>query len=224
MQPSNVARAALSVLALTLLAGGCGSEAPGAGERTEPVPSSSVSSTPGKEAKEPITIGGVAAIVEERVGAKGVRLFGTYGSEPGSVGVMIRLRNATMRDMFLVDVYSPEHARSEFGALTECPPNERAGNRLRRMTCRELENGTKVSAYLVPSGFSDDNRNGVVVGGMAAKPDGSGVLVMYESYDASPPVGIRDIERLLADRRLTWQTDPAVNEAGRAIKIRKLDG
>ena len=77
---------------------------------------------------------------------------------------------------------------------------------------------------MVPYGFSDDNGNGHVVSGLAAGPDKSVAMVMYESYDKAAPITVSDVDKLLSDPRLTWMTDPAVNAAGNGLKIKELDG
>jgi hypothetical protein len=73
-------------------------------------------------------------------------------------------------------------------------------------------------------GFSDDNADGMVISGTAITPEDGGALAMYESYDDSPAVSVADIQDLLSDPRLTWLTDPGVNEAGADIDVKEVTG
>jgi hypothetical protein len=229
---------ALGVALVTVLTvGGCGNQA---GDSTEPASRSSAASsapTPSKPtssatasrspaAKETVTAAGIAALVTEHLGAGKVAAFGSYGGEPGAVDVMIRLRGGGRADNFTVTVYSPKHGRGEFGELTTCPRGKQArGDKFtKEFTCHRVANGTTVTAYLVPYGFSDDNARGHVVTGLAGGPDGSVAMAMYESYDPSAPITVTDVDKLLSDPRLTWMTDPAVNAAGKALHVARLRG
>lgn len=73
-----------------------------------------------------------------------------------------------------------------------------------------------------PYGFSDDNANGMVVSGTAATTENGTAMAMYESYDKSPSVSVADLDSLLADPRLTWVTNPALNDAGEGVDIKML--
>src|ERR671920_1497383 len=75
---------------------------------------------PAQGHKEPITSAGIAAVVEDHLGADNIKLFGSYGDEPGSVDLIVGLRNAGRRDMFLVSAYSPGQGAGEFGNLGKC--------------------------------------------------------------------------------------------------------
>ena len=136
---------------------------------------------------------------------------------------MVRLRGSSRADMFAVTAYSPKRG-GEFARMAKCPTRKQLerDRDTKEFTCHELPNGTTVTAYLVPYGFSDDNRNGHVVTGLAAGPDKSVAMVMYESYDKDAPITVSDVDQLLSDPRLTWMTDPAVNAAGNGLKIKKL--
>lgn len=182
---------------------------------------------PADDDRQQITVQGVAALVEEHLGSKNVRQYGTYGQEPHSVDVMVQLRGADRRDMFVVGVSSPEGAEREFGGAggASCEQMERrSGGRFGRVWCETLEGGGSASVQLVPYGFSDDNRNGRALMGLATEPEGRMANAMYESYTPTVTVDPQDLLELLADERLAWMTDPAVNEAGRDIPVRKLGG
>jgi hypothetical protein len=174
--------------------------------------------------KERIRPAGIAAVVEQRLAAFDVRSYGSYGDEPGSVDLIIGLRDPDRRDMFVVSAYAPGQADGAFGAPSMCRGDKRTTKHIRQLRCHRLADGTTVMAYLSPGGFSDDNPDGTVVTGTSQSPDGSVALAMYESYDPSPAVTVADLERLLSDRRLRWRTDPAVNAAGRRLAVRRLTG
>ena len=225
MGPVRLTAAALGLVGV-LAASGCG-DAPEGGKGGEEAPTSSADRSPTSAARERITQGGLAALVAEHLGKDAIATFGSYGREPGEVYVMVRLRDSGRADMFSVSVMSPEQGGPELaGAMGKCPTT-RQRKRMRDMkefTCHRLQDGTTVTAYLVPSGFSDDNPRGLVVTGVAVAPDKSTTLAMYESYDKTAPISVTDVDKLLSDPRTTWMTDPATNQAGEGIEIEKLRG
>lgn len=231
--PFRVAAAA-TVLATAFAAAGCGSQSTKAAEpdATSGAASKgaapSVSNSPGPDElpapgdRERVTRGGIAALVAEHLADK-VAGFGYYGGEPGQVDVMVRLRGSDRGDMFGVQMYSPQGG-GEFAELAKCPTRKqlKRDTNTKQFTCHKLPSGTTVTAYLDPSGFSDDNAHGHVVSGIAAAADKSVAMVMYESYSKNAPISVTDVDKLLSDPRLTWMTDPAVNAAGKNLKIEKL--
>ena len=232
--PLRVAAAA-TVLAAAIAAAGCGSQstkdaepdaAPGAASTAAPSVSNSPrpDELPASGDRERVTRGGIAAVVAEHLADK-VAGFGYYGGEPGQVDVMVRLRGSGRGDMFVVSVYAPQGG-GEFAELAKCPTRKQLKRNpdTKQFTCHKLPSGTTVTAYLVSSGFSDDNAHGHVVSGIAAAADKSVAMVMYESYTKSAPISVTDIDKLLSDPRLTWMTDPAVNAAGKNLKLEKLRG
>ena len=174
---------------------------------------------PSVDGEEQITPAGIASIVLEHLGSDAVREFVTYDQEPGSVSVTVRLRDATPHN-FGVQVYSPEQAGS-FSPDGQCP---RGPMRRARSQCRVLDNGTTLTTRVDAQGFSDDNVDGMVISGTAITPKDGGALVMYESYDDSPVLSVAELEDLLTDARLTWLTDPVVNEAGEEIDVKESTG
>lgn len=175
----------------------------------------------GRDEPERITPGGVAAVVLDHLGPRAVRRFGTFEPEPGSVSVMVVLREAGPADHFAVTVSSPSQA-GQLGPAGECP--EEGGGADPAMRCRTLEGGTTVMTSEVAEGFSDDNAHGMVVHGSAVTPDAGAAMALYESYDRTPAVTAADLDGLLSDARLRWLTEPALNEAGEDVEVRALDG
>ncbi len=49
-------------------------------------------------------------------------------------------------------------------------------------------------------------------------------MAMYETYDDSPAIIRADLEAVLTDPRLTWLTEPAVNDAGDKVEVKQLTG
>ena len=225
MRPVRLAAAAL-VLAAVLATTGCG-DAAGGGKDGEDTTSSSADGSATSAAREQITQGGVAALVTEHLGKDAVASFGSYGDEPGEAGVMVRLRGSGRADMFSVSVMSPKQGGREFaGDMAKCPTAKqlkRSGG-MKEFTCHRLQNGTTVTSYLVPSGFSDDNARGLVVTGVSVAPDKSTAMAMYESYDKTAPISVTEVDKLLSDPRMAWMTDPATNKAGNSLQIKKLRG
>jgi hypothetical protein len=226
VSPVRPATAAL-VLAAVLAATGCGNTARG-GKDGEDTTSSSADASPSSAAREKITQGGLAALVADHLGKDAIASFGSYGPEPGEVYVMVRLRGGGRADMFSVSVMSPKQGGRELaGAMGKCPTTQqrkRMGGDMKEFTCHRLQNGTTVTAYLVQSGFSDDNARGLVVTGVSVAPDKSTTMAMYESYDKSAELTVSEVDKLLSDPRTAWMTDPATNKAGTSIKIEKLRG
>jgi hypothetical protein len=234
---SNRLCALLVGLVTVLTVAACGKQAGDSSQPASPTGAASSASAPSEPtssamasrppaAKEKITAAGIAAVITEHLGAGRVAAFGSYDGEPGAVDVMIRLRGSGRADNFMVTVYSPKQGGGEFGELTECPRGKQARRDkfTKQFTCHRLANGTTVTAYLVPYGFSDDNSRGHVVTGMAGTPNGNVAMALYESYGRSAPITVADVDELLSDPRLTWMTDPAVNAAGEALHIDRLRG
>lgn len=208
------------VLATSVATAGCGSEA---SDTAEPAASTKVSPT--SEAKEQVNAAGLAALIVEHLGSNNVAGFGHYGGAPGQVDVVVQLRGRNRADMFVVTVYSPERGQ-EYAEMATCPTRTQRerDQDTKEFRCHKLSNDTTVTAYLVPYGLSDDNKNGHVVSGLASSPDNSAAMVMYESYDKAAPITVSDIDKLLSDPRLTWMTDPAVNAAGSGLTVERLGG
>ena len=226
MRPIRMVTAA-SVLAAVLAATGCGNAA-GGGKDGKDTKSASADASPSSAAREKITQHGLAALVAEHLGKDAIASFGSFGPEPGEVYVMVRLRGGGRADMFAVSVMSPKQGGRELaGAMGKCPTTKqrkRMGGDMKEFTCHRLQHGTTVTAYLVQSGFSDNNARGLVVTGVGVAADKSTTMAMYESYDKSAPVTVTEVDKLLSDPRMAWMTDPATNEAGNSIKIKKLRG
>ena len=208
-----------AILALLMVA--CGSEVTGAADRSErgtDEDGTSSGDSSGSQ-REQITPGGIAVVVLEHLGQDAVRKFVAVSpdEEPGTVGVMVQLRERTPHN-FGVQVYSPEQAE-EFGA--ECGQERGMVSEER---CRTLEDGTVISMREIAEGFSDDNADGSVLLGSVVTPEDGAVLSMFESYDGSPEISSADLEALITDSRLTWLTDPAVNEAGEAVDMHEANG
>lgn len=60
--------------------------------------------------------------------------------------------------------------------------------------------------------------------GSVITPGDGAAMAMYESYDDSPAVSVADLEDLLSDPRLTWLTDPEVNESGETVDLEVISG
>ena len=213
-----------AVLTVTLTACGTattGSAAPADGSRADPSAAAGPGASGDKD--QQITPGGIAVVVREHLGRDAVQQFVTFEQEPGSVAVMIRLRRATAAENFAVSVYSPDDTGEAFGEAGTCPSmrHQRAFGDSR---CRTLDSGRTVMTSENSEGFSDDNAHGMVVFGTAVTPDSGTAMAMYESYDDSPVIRAADLDRLLADPRLSWLTDPALNEAGKDVTLRVLRG
>ena len=102
---------------------------------------------------ERITAQGVAALVAEHLGAENVRQYLTYGQEEGSVDLMVQLRGADRRDMFVVGVTSPDEAGQEYHGFTklDCARMKGQGRRRGgRLWCEDLAHGGVTFVELTP--------------------------------------------------------------------------
>jgi len=218
---ANYTRSAFVGATLVLALTGCG---PAESNSAEPAlagnlgDGSSSGEEPSVDKQEQITPGGIAAIVLQHLGSDAVRKFVTYEPEPGSVSVLVQLRDGTPHN-FAVQVYSPKQAEL-FSEARQCPREPKHKGEL----CRTLENGTTVTTRQDAGGFSDDNVDGMVISATAITPEDGGTLAMYESYDDSAAVSMTDLEDLLTDPRLTWLTEPVVNRAGEGIDVKESTG
>jgi hypothetical protein len=213
---------ALGGLVLTLALAACGSstEDPGGGAADASDKDETSASSSPEGSREEITPAGVAAIVLEHLGEDTVVRFLDFGPEPGSASVMVQLSDRTPHN-FAVSVYSAEQAAGEIGGAGKCPPKNQLPGDSR---CRVLDNGTAVTTMTTPYGFSDDNTKGMVISSTAVTKGNGAAMAMYESYDKSPAVSPAEIEAILADERLGWITDPAVNDAGEDVELQKHTG
>jgi hypothetical protein len=221
---SHVTRLAFVSIALASALSACGSASPDTAELSDvgAAQNGSSGASAGGDKQEHITPGGIAVVVLDHLGPRAIRQVYTYEPEPGSVGLMIRLREGTRADMFAVTVYSPAQA-GQFGPARKCPAKGGGGG-VEDMQCRTLKSGLTVTTSEVAGGFSDDNADGMVVYGTAVTRDAGAAMAMYESYDDTPAVSAADLDGILTDPRLSWLTQPALNEAGEDVDVKKLEG
>ena len=216
MKTTTPAAALAALLALGLSACSTTANPTTSAPSTAPTSASSTpSSSPAHSQK--ITPDGVAAVVVDYFGDR-VDHFSSVGAgEQSTVAVSVAAAGSGKRDQFSVQVYDPNQADGQPGG-DGCPPRPKAD-------CRVGADGTAVATLLTKEGFTDGNVDGAVVTASALNPDtGRMVIAMYESWDTTPPVDADDLRRLVADERLAWLTDPAVNRAGKNIDLGRPSG
>ena len=218
MKPSTTVAGVAAVLAVATTA--CGSPAADRREKPEAGQSPGPSETTSAQ-QEQITPGAIAVILHEHLGDAVRRVVTFRGDqEAGSIDVMVELRDRTPHN-FSVGVFSPR-GTAELGPAGSCPPRRQLGGQETR--CRTLGDGTTITIGRTRTGFSDDNRNGSMLFGSVVTAEDGGAIAMYESYDPSPALTRAELEDVLTDPRLTWLTDPEVNEAGRAVDVEQVPG
>lgn len=205
---------------LTLPVAACG-ETSTTDASTATFPTGGTSGTASAGGSEQITAGGIAVVVRDHLGTNAIRRFFTYEQEPGSVSVLVQLRGGDVADNFAVSLYSPESG-TDFDQSERCARSRGREGRS-EIRCRTLADGTALTVAEMTGGFSDDNVDGMVLYATAAPPGGGATMAMYESYDASPPLGATDLARIVTDPRLSWLTDPTVNRAGERVEISDLE-
>lgn len=204
----------MAITALLVTLAGCGDD-------TSP----SAREDPTGAAGERITSQGVAALVEEHLGADRVRWYGAFDEE-GQVLVTVRLEDASGPHSFVVGASSPDS--DEYGFLGDdvtCDQMEaQEGRRGMEVWCQALEGGGIATVQRLPTGFTDGNRHGRMMMAFAYQPGGRTATAMYESSTPTTDIEPETLLELVADERLAWTTDPAVNDAGSDIEVRRLEG
>ena len=145
--------------------------------------------------------------------AENIDRFGTFGAEDqeeGSVGVAVWLRGDHPRNMFVVNAMAPDSEEGGgFGEMAGFTCEEQQRHTMRGVNdtwCEDVQGGGTVAVQLVEYGFSDDNRHGQVLSGLAVETDGRVATALYETSTNHVAVDPQDLLELLADERLAWQT------------------
>jgi hypothetical protein len=167
---------------------------------------------------ERITGPGVAAVVDDHLGDR-VTGYGKFTSTANKASVVATIHDggATQAGLMGITVTGP--GSPEGLGRQDCKARERrSAADGGTVDCEVLPDGTLVSTSMVPEGFSDTNANGVTLTGLLVSPDGVKVTLLFESWDPTPSISQEELRSLISDPRLTWRTDPAVNDAGRSLK------
>ncbi|WP_310528071.1 hypothetical protein [Nocardioides sp.] len=159
---------------------------------------------------EPITPAGIAAVVQELLGADQVAGF-SAGGEDDTVAVEVRFPGAA-KDILVVAVQIEGDA-----PVTSC------ADLSDRMTgpgaCEESADGT-ILASGVGEAFSDENLSGSTVMAQSVNPGtGRVVFALYETYGKRGVLDPAALSAIVSDERLAALTAPTTNEAGARLDV-----
>jgi hypothetical protein len=178
-------------------------------------------SGPDRSKFEPITVEGVAAVVDRHLGDK-VTSYSILSDESDGemVGrsIEVTLRDADPQDSFVVTVYPENGSQGEVvkgdcgGASTQDDPQA-------KVTCTDAPDGGNVTITHFSFSLVGGNKNGSHITASGSGPEDREATVSYESFTKKVPISDKQLQAILGDPDLGWETDPAVNKAGKKLKV-----
>lgn len=208
--------AALALLALApLVLTSCGGD-----DQDAKADGASTTKTVDRSAFVPITTAGVAAVVDRHLGDKVAKYytFEEDASDAKERYVGIRLVGADRRDTFLVSVYAQGGSGGEVVA-GPCPEAAPEPDPIATVTCVPVAGGGNVTLTRFATGFADGNKDGSYLTASGTGPEEREATASYESFTAQSPVSDEELEALLGDPYLGWETAAGINKAGEALTI-----
>jgi hypothetical protein len=191
-----------ALLVLTLTVAGCAEDASTA---SDPGPTGTATTM-----REPITPAGIAAVVQEVLGADRVAGF-QGGGEEDTVALTVRLAGAAREVLAVSVLINGEAPIASCADLSDRMPSP--GD------CEVSEDGT-ILASEVGEAFSDDNVSGSTVRARSVNPGtGRVVFALYETYAERPSLDPATLSAIVSDKRLAALTDPTTNEAGAGLDV-----
>ena len=176
-----------------------------------------------------ITPQGLAAVVDRHLGDR-IKRYSVYADEAEGASaritersVEVRLKGANRRDTFLVTVYPPGGSEGQVvkGRCDEigAPADPKA-----RTTCFATPGGGNVTITRFTFGLSEGNRKGSYLTASGNGPEEREATAAYESFAKKMPLTNAELNELLGDPYLGWETDPKFNAAGESLKVKVLKG
>ena len=173
-----------------------------------------------------ITAPGIAAVVDRHLGDR-VRAYSVFSDQPGGKvtarTIQVRLRGADRRDTFLVSVY-PEGGSQGEVAKGDCSKARAQADPQAEVTCSPAPGGGNVTITRLPFALTDGNDRGRYLRASGSGPEQREASVSYESFTRKLPISDQDLDALLGDPYLGWQTDPRFNKAGRSLTVAPARG
>lgn len=198
------------LLAATLVvASACG----GKDEDTKP-------SGPDRSTFVPITVKGVAAVVDKHLGDQ-VKSYAILADEPeGKVAqrtIEVTLKGANPDDSFTVSVY-PEDGSQGQVPKGSCDEAGTQDDPQAKVTCTPAPDGGNVTITHFAFGLSGGPK-GSYLTASGTGPAEREATAEYDGFSKKIPVSDQDLKALMADANLGWTTDPSTNKAGESLTV-----
>lgn len=213
---SRRATAGALALATALALGACGGA-----DKEEAAPTG-----PDRNTFEEITPAGLAAVVDSHFGDR-VAAYEVFTDQPDGEApersIRVTLEDADERDTFLVTVYPEDGSRGQV-AKGSCAQAADQSDPQAEVTCFPAAEGGNVTVTHLPFGLTQGNKDGSYVTASGSGPAEREVAAAYESFTAEVPVSDEELEDLLSDPLLGWETSPEINEDGTSLEVAPAQG
>jgi hypothetical protein len=182
-------------------------------------------SGPDRSSFVPITAEGIAAVVDEHLGDR-VSAYAVFADEPrgdlAERSIQVTLRDAAKDDTFLVSVY-PEGGSQGQVIKGECTEAGSQDDPQTEVTCAPGPDGGNVTITRFPFSLTSADRTGSYLMASGTGPEEREVTASYDTASKRPPIADEELNALLADPYLGWETDPKYNEAGASLEVSPAD-
>ena len=168
-----------------------------------------------------ITPAGIAAVVDEHLGDR-VRSYAVFSDEgSGDLAersIQITLKGAGKDDTFLVSVY-PEGGSQGQVIKGECSEAGSQDDPQTKVTCAAGPDGGNVTITRFPFSLTSADRTGAYLMASGSGPEEREVTASYDTAAKKTPIADQDLNALLGDPYLGWETDPKFNKAGESLDV-----
>ena len=168
----------------------------------------------------PITAQGVAAVVDKHLG-KQAESYALLTDDPEGRSaertIEVTLRGADPRDSFTVSVYPPDAAQDQI-VKGACEDSDGPDDPQEKVTCTPALDGGNTTLTHFSFGLSGGPK-GSYLTASGSGPESRQAFAQYDGFTKTIAVSDKDLEALLADPDLGWETDPKTNKAGESLKL-----
>ncbi len=174
-----------------------------------------------------VTDAGLAAVIDKHLGDR-VKSYAAYSDQDDAGGkdtvrtVVVTLEGADPRDTFEVSVYPSGGSQGQV-VIGSCAENGAPADPQAKTTCHPAPQGGNVTITQFSFGLADGNQKGSYLTASGSGPEEREATVAYESFSKKMPLTHKDLDALLGDPYLGWETDPKFNSAGDALTIGNAD-
>ena len=168
-----------------------------------------------------ITPEGIAAVVDEHLGDR-VSSYTVFSDEPrgalAELSIQVALRGAKKDDTFLVSVY-PEGGSQGQVIMGPCSEAGSQDDPQTKVTCADGPDGGNVTITRFPFSLTSADRTGSYLMASGTGPDEREVTASYDTESKKTPITDKELNALLGDPYLGWETDPKFNKAGESLEV-----